>query len=704
MSKGTWLGRLTIAATLAAGCSRQAPSQPAPIQREVALRAVADCRALETYIEDTAVRAMQLSLDALKEGWGRANPAEDGAPPQGSPGGYGPAGYTTTNTQVKGVDEPDFVKNDGQRIFVLAGRTLYATRSWPPSELALTGKLDIEGRPVDMFLDERHRVVVMSGIYTDYPGQYGNGGQPVADDWCPPQSWECGGLGNTTKLTLIDVSRLESPRVIDEFYLPGAYRQARRVGSSVRLVQSDDFRWPTGLVWWPSFDNPADWNNPLLLAETIERLKRTNEKLIRAQSIEDWLPRGKRRLADGQLVEVGYRCSDFHVSSAPEHLGFTTVATLDLDRPEGGPRSVSVMASPDVVYASKDALYIANTHWWWWPEPGQTDWTYVHKFDLTDPGVARYVGSGGIEGHVMDQFSLDEHRGYLRIATTLARRVVDPARPPPDNRWGRIETSNRISVLGQSGTGRGLRVVGQTEELAPGERLFSARFLGNRGFIVTFRQVDPLFTFDLSNPASPRRLGELKVPGFSTYLHPLDETHLLAMGQHLPEPGPDGQVDWSQRRLQLSIFDVSDLEHPREAYKQLVGTMYGWSEALYQHHAFTYFADRKLLAIPFSDYNPPEGAVDYWDGFTSELRLFSVDAKSGIRPLGDLSMHDLFRDGTSPYWGWYYNPWVRRSILAVDQGGVDYVYAISDAGIRAAQSTTLPASLATVRFPRPAHQ
>ncbi|MEM7678662.1 MAG: beta-propeller domain-containing protein, partial [Myxococcota bacterium] len=211
--------------------------------------------------------------------------------------------------------------------------------------------------------------------------------------------------------------------------------------------------------------------------------------------------------------------------------------------------------------------------------------------------------------------------------------------------------------------------------------------------LVTFEQIDPLFTLDLSNPRNPRVIGELKIPGFSSYLHPLDDDHLLAIGVDLPEPGPDGRVDWSQRAMKLTIFDVSNFSQPREKFTQLIGTAYGWSEAAWDHKAFNYFAARKMLAIPFSDFRPGTNGDDYWNEFVSDLRMFHIDVNTGITPRGSVSMNDVYRTYNYRDWTWRWSPWVRRSVMADD-----FAYAISDAGIRAINMNQPNQTTSTVLF------
>lgn len=670
---------------LALSCSSET-SDPPVVQQRVALEAFASCDALEAHIEDSAVQLMRSSLRGQNYwgGWFRGGVPE-AAPSADAAGGNksaGPTAYTKTNVQVQGVDEADFMKNTGTHIYTLTGTRLYVAKSWPATDLSVIAQLDLEGYPYSMFLDEeRDRLVVLGSVNAPYANPpEGASADCLYYGYC--------GWAVATKVTVIDVSNPAQPTIHDQLYLPGWLQNSRRIGGSVRVVLGDTFRWPENMRWWPDYEEGL-YENESLLQARLDALADANEDLIRAQNLSDWLPAGQRRLDDGSLVDVPYSCTDFHRVTASVDLGFTTVATINLDNLGSIPSQTSVIASTSEVYASLESLYLATRHWWWWPMPGQVDHTYLFKFDITNPNRADFVAAGGAPGHILNQFSLDEHQGFLRIATTIASRVPDEENP--ENEWGRVETTNRVSVLAEQ-MGQ-LNVVGQTEDVAVGERITSARFIGNKGFVVTFRQVDPLYTVDLSSPTDPRIVGELKVPGFSSYIHPLDENHLLTIGTHIDEPDPNGQVNWQTRSMKLSIFDVSDFENPTEKFTQLVGTSNGYSEAAWEHKAFNFFPERGLLAIPFSDYLQTSSSNDYWGEFVSDLRVFRVGANTGITPVGAISMSDIYQEYRYDQWSWRWSPWVRRSVMADD-----FAYAVSDAGIRVANVNSLSQTIATAEF------
>ena len=688
MASKIWQQAGVLAALTLAGCGNGIP-EPESVQQAITLEGFGDCAGLEQYLEDRAVLAMKADLTARAEtngdwiGFGFPGRAMNDASPTAAmeaSGGKssatptGPSEFTTTNTQVAGVDEADFVKNDGTHILVLSGQTLLVNKSWPADQLATVSKLAIEGWPREMFLDEKSRVVVFSQVYRAY-------------EWAAQEYYCQEGLGrgecdhdfsNTLKLTVVDLADDTDPQVVREEYLPGTYLSSRRVGAAVRVVTSDPFRWPAGIRFTPE-GSEAVFRDKALRVKAFEALMDENETLIRAQGLDQWLPAGVRKLPDGTTISVPYVCADFLRPSGATELGVLTVATLNLDDATAPVERTSVLARADEVYASASGLYVANHHWWWWPRMGQQNFTYLHKFDITSPGKAVYLASGAVEGHIVDQFSMDEHQGYLRVAATRAERVADS-----ESWFGSWQTSSRVAVLAERDGA--LQLVGKTDDLAAGERLYSSRFMGERGFLVTFRQTDPLFSLDLSDPSNPKQIGELKVPGFSTYLHPIDPGHLLAIGSD------SGMV-------KLSLFDVSDLVQPKELFTRQVGTYSGSSEAQYEHKAFNYFPAKKLLAIPFYDWSPQSYGSDYiWSSFVSDLRVFRVDPGTGIDEVGAIEMTDVFSRGGGGYygWSWYWNPGVRRSVMADD-----FVYAVSDGGIRSANVNALASPLKTVLFDQP---
>ena len=669
--------------SLLAGCSSSTPDNnvfsPLGVDRNPLLTQVTSCNQLETAIEDSLVLEMKSTLEQIRQSnyyigvaGGPVGAGPVAATP-GAAGGAGPTSVSTTNTQVAGVDEADFVQNDGTRIAVLAGGTLHLLSSWPPQSLTETASLPIDGWAREMFL-AGNQVVVFSNVYQPQPLE---GLHPI----CAPAPGPAMGISafcgywysDFTEITTVDISDMSNPKVTAEILLPGSYDSARRIDQRVRVVMSDNFIFPDGVKFWPDLPPGATTEQR---NQAFDALEAANEALIRGRSLSDWLRTGEVRIPGGSTTPITYNCSDFSLSTAPSRPGLLIIATVDLSTDSLKSRN-AVLAEPGTVYASKDTLYVAASHWWWWPKIGQTDATYVHAFDLTNPDTAPYLASGTIDGTVNDQYAMDEFGGVLRVASHLNTRVAD------GTTWGTLQSSNRISVLQLQGSS--LHVVGKTADFGAGEQTFGTRFVGSRGFVITAKQVDPLFTFDLSNPTNPTVVGELPMPGFIAYLHPIDDTHLLGIGREVTLT-PTSET----AQVKVALLDVTDLSNPKVQAVQLVGQGFAYSEALWDPKAFTWLPSQNMLAIPFVDYGSST--------FVSDLRLFKVDPASGIQALGSLSMADVYLTYSYENWSWSWSPTVRRGILA-DSADGQFVYAISDAGVRSAKVASLPLWLATVKFP-----
>jgi hypothetical protein len=347
-----------------------------------------------------------------------------------------------------------------------------------------------------------------------------------------------------------------------------------------------------------------------------------------------------------------------------------------------------VVAEPGLIYSSLQALYLTDTNYDWQGNNRTT--TDVYKFAYANRG-ATPVATGTVQGRILNQYSMSEYAGNLRVATT-----IDPT-------WffnafgGGIvsESSNQVYVLGHQGST--LTVVGSIENIAVGETLQSARFLGDRGYLVTFLQTDPLFTVDLSEPTNPRVVGKLEVPGYSTFLTPMDANHILTVGQYVPPPGQSG--NWG---VQLSIFDVTDFANPVQSANVVIGTDTGaYSEALWDPKAFTYFAERGMVALPVSIYpdygdvifiegdggttdggtgvEPVEGPVEVIDplpepqGFDG-LFVYSASPEGGLTELGRIST----RFDEAGYWGASFT----RGVFIGEK-----VYAVTNLGVRQAATS-----------------
>ncbi len=669
------IATLAAAALLGLGCSSKTTSdplhqKPPPLgQDHASLVSFASCDELEQYIEDTATLQMKEMLEG-SGGYMLGGVADGKSPAANTAGGAGAApAHSETNTQVAGVDEADFVKTDGNRVFYLNGGRLLVLKSWPAAETAIDAQVDVEGYPQEMFLAD-NRLVVFSQVYdpVQYPGV-----------WDYYYNWM---TASATKVSVFDVTS-NQPVLLDAWYLGGYYNTSRRIGNAVRMVMWASLNWPTDLQYWiPN----RHWDHPELDASAIAQVEADNEDKIRARTLAEWLPHNYL-LQHGQFVEAPLQCQRYARPSVPSRLGLTMVATLDLANPQNGIDQMGLIADTGTVYSSLESLYMATPIWWWgwWGRAdGQSeDWdrTYLHKFSLSDPASVQYQATGVVPGHILNQFSLDEYQGNLRVATNTWP-VWDYV---TGTQIGGRE--NRVYVLQQAG--QELVTIGATPDLAPGESIYGSRFFGEKGFVVTYRQIDPLFTLDLSDPTNPHVVGSLHIPGFSTYIHLLDDTHLLTIGQDTVTTAT------GERRngVSLQLFDVGDMANPRLTAKQVVGTNWGYSEALWDHKAFNYFAKTGVLAIPFTDY-VSTGDANYWNYFQSKLKAFKIDAAGAITPIGEADHSEYYQHYGYNSWYWWYEPYIRRSVQIEN-----YVYSFSSAAVKVNDIADLTQTVALVELP-----
>lgn len=609
--------------------------------------------------------------------------AEDMASGSSDTGGS-PSDHSETNNQVAGVEEADIVKTDGVHIYQAARGKLRILKSWPANQLAEINAMELNLRPIELFLDKERKKVVVIGNkveevtqVTSSPEQNG----PTRD------SIEPGGFNVDTEtviVAIIDVADPAKPVVHSRHSYKGYYNSSRRVGGAVRLILQANTRYPDSVQTY--LPNEArDGKTKKEQIDALRALLISGREKIMTQDLNfflnlDGFTKEKAGVISSSL-NIG-ACENVHAPSVASPTGFTHVLTLNLDSEEVA--STSIMTYANTIYSSEKSLYLAAQYFWRLPLFTDGDYTFIHKLDISKPEAATYVGSGQIEGYLLNQFAMDEYENNLRVAVTvpIAENTASETPDASTDQFRSTSTINRVSVMAIESDV--LKVVGTTQDLAKGERIFSVRFTGKKGFVVTFRQVDPLFTLDLTNPVDPKVVGELKIPGFSSYLHMLDDNHLLAIGR----AGTDqGQI----QGLKLSIFDVTNMASPKESHSFVMNDN-AWSEAEWDHKAFTYFPAKKLLGIPVSGYSQ-DHSDDYMSGFFSKVAIFNIDTTTGITEKGSLAMGNIFEGVNSNENWWNTGAHVRRSIFADD-----FVYAISDLGVRAANINDLDNPLGTVRY------
>ncbi|MGQ0467575.1 MAG: beta-propeller domain-containing protein [Sporichthyaceae bacterium] len=561
---------------------------PLGVEGSVAATAAADLSAFRSCSEFTQYMRTQAEKEVGAYGFGGGPMLYKGAPAQTMNDSRGGAptpvaapqeavgnNATGTNVQERGVDEPDVAKVDGSKLLTLVDGKLVMveTKGKKPKKLDALGFP--EGQyPTELFVLPGNRALVIGSAWEQEA-------QPRADEAPAGRRFAPGGYyGGGTSLvavTLVDTSG-SSLKPLRSARVTGSYVSARLSDGVVRIVFGSRPR--------IHFAARSE-GEPDAVAET------RNRATVRQAKAEAFLPERQIFDAAGKAVSkvplLG--CTSVRRPDRPSGLGMLSVMNLDtengskmFERGEG----IGIVANGDVVYSSTRRLYVATTEggWGWnrpWAGPRRqaTDQrvTAIHAFDATTRTISDYLGSGTVPGYVLGRWAFSEDRGYLRVATTTG----EPWAPQED---GQVSES-RVTVLDE--TRDGLKKVGSVTGLGKTERIRGIRWFGDLAAIVTFRQTDPLYMVDLSNPAKPRVRGELKIPGYSAYLHPTGGGGLLGIGQ---DADSDGRVTG----LLAQQFDVSNVAKPTRTDKLGLGK--GYTTVEHDSRAFTYLTGRRLAVIP----------------------------------------------------------------------------------------------------------
>jgi uncharacterized secreted protein with C-terminal beta-propeller domain len=318
----------------------------------------------------------------------------------------------------------------------------------------------------------------------------------------------------------------------------------------------------------------------------------------------------------------------WYTNDTDSYYGYTNVVAIDLSDPDAEvAHETYLLGSTSTIYASLNSIYLTASGW---VEDGLYGWDTTKIFKISVDGLdIQYAAEGVVPGRVLNQFSMDEREGYFRIATTNGFATRSGG-----------STSNNVYVLNAS-----LGVTGKLEGLAPGEDIYSARFMGSRCYLVTFKKVDPLFVIDLSDPERPEVLGKLKIPGYSDYLHPYDENTLIGVGKETEE-AEEGDFAWYQG-VKISLFDVSDVSDPKEIAKFEIGDRGTDSPVLHDHKAFLFSRAKNLLVIPVlvaeideGDYSGDVPANAYGEYVYQGAYVFHVSPGQGIELRGRVTHID----------------------------------------------------------------
>lgn len=677
---------LVLVAVLAAGCMitpATTPPVPAGVKK---FNSTAE---IEQYLEESAARVPRDStfstlvptmaaggISNAPQSWGEG--AGTAIPAPALPGG---TGYSKTNVQVAGVDEPDIVKNDNRYIYTVSGQDLVIIDAYPAASASVVSKIAIEDTPHDIFVRGNRLVLFSTG--TDSPKTSISTERaepaimPVPTYYRPPVP--------VTHATIYDIRDRANPTVVKDYSIEGDYIDARMIGPLVYLVTREQI--------YPYRDAPL---------------------------VVPALREGTRTVVQPDVWYFDHPDSQYT---------FTTITSLDIASGRERDAQTYLLGSGNTIYVSEGALYVSYPQYRPMiyryeknlPVPAITDsgpaapsprvqpdfntltgeerqsileelrrgeqdavlreeadqtTTVIHKIGIQD-GAITYRARGEVPGTLLNQFSMDEYNGDLRVATTSS--VYSP-------RYGQY-TYNNVYVLDDT-----MARIGELTHIAEQETIYSTRFIGDRLYMVTFRRMDPFFVIDLSTPGKPKILGKLKIPGYSDYLHPYDADHIIGIGKET------ATNDWggvSTSGVKLALFDVSDVSNPVQLDKVQIGDAGSDSAALKDHHAFLFDKAKNLLVIPVRAVTAEPATRG--DGYSNRPQVWYGAYVFGLSPETGFSLRGTVQHGSGdPGYSYYGSSAseVKRSLYIGD-----VLYTISSKQVKANPLDDLATTLATIPLP-----
>lgn len=500
--------------------------------------------------------------------------------------------YSKTNTQVQGVDEADIVKTNGKKIFYIAQNKLFifdATKTKTTVDKEISFKENVY--PYDVYLDDNYFVVLASSRL-----QRNTSGETAEKLSSRP-------IGSSATLVLIyDVNSYELLREIE---VEGNEISSRKIGNDLYIVT----------------------NKYIYLREQIEE--------------DEILPIYRDSYKSGECLEIpATQVKYFNDFKEDESCNFMIITSFSLDDMARDVNINTYLGAGKEVYCSKENLYVAKIKYSYSYMPkisnaideaiGVTGisknevTTNIHKFAIGN-GDVKYVATGKVKGRLLNQFSMDEYSGNFRITTTN-------------------DDGNNLYVLNTD-----MQEIGSVTNLASGEKIYATRFMGEKAYVVTYKTVDPLFVIDLSTLTAPKVLGELKMPGYSSYLHPFGENYLIGFGEDSVEKS---YTNWEGNQevvayangLKMAIFDVSDYNNPKELYSIRLGSRGSYSQLLHNHKALLFDETEGIFAFPaylaedagFDD----DGTPRYGNKMFSGALVYDVSVENGIALRGKIEHID----------------------------------------------------------------
>ena len=513
--------------------------------------------------------------------------------------------YSTTNVQVENVDEADIIKTDGEHIYYVANNMVHIIKA---DTLEVLYEINIEKEDERFSISEiylnKDKLILIGTSHLNL--------EPIVKSSEDEKNSLIARVNyvSSAKAIVYDIEDKKEPKNVREVALEGRYIDSRMIGENLYLISRKSAFY---------YDNTEDYTILPNIQDTVL----------------------------GEIKSID--CTDIAYFEGTKNNSFMMVGSFNVNNDE----EVFVetfFGAGELVYANEKNLYLTHSNYLY-----ENENTTIYRFALEGNKMI-LTAQGEVKGTLNNQFSMDEYDGNLRVATTSSV-VIKPNETEEigdgimKTTIGEFTTTNNLYILNEN-----LEEIGKIENLANDERIYSVRFIGKIGYIVTFKQIDPLFVIDLSDPTNPTVKGELKIPGYSSYLHPYDENHIIGIGYNTKDNGHGGVTN---SNMKMSMFDVSDLENPKEIFNIDIGGEYATSEIIYNHKALFYKKSEDLIGFPvtYREY-------DYRDDKNGFV-VFKIDLEANeFKKHGEVLNEIDYRKN------------VRRVIYIED-----VVYALSDFGI-----------------------
>ena len=545
--------------------------------------------------------------------------------------------YSKTNIQVENVDEADIIKTDGNYIYSLSKESIVITDVTDPNKIKVASKITPtdNGIPEDLILFENKLVAICSEINSPYIYYSSN--------------------KNNTIVRIYDITNREEPRMVKNYKLYEPYYTTRCIGSKLYVISTGNLRKENNKIV-RYYDE--EYSQKEIELKNIKYLKNveTNKQTIIS-------------MMDLNNIEQNVNVSSYLIDIENAYISEKNIYLLDTNYKGNYYPKISSIYGIKGIWGLNDYIYDYTRNYE----------TEIYKFNILDNGEVEYSCKTRVKGQTINQYSLDEYNGNLRVALK-------------DSREG-----SRIVIFNEK-----MQQIGETPYLAKGEQMYSSRFMGDKAYLVTYKTIDPLFVIDLSNPTEPKVLGELKIPGYSTYLHPYDENHLIGIGMQTEEKinrdiqGKVTSATATITGMKMALFDVTDPTNPVEISSTVIGDRRTTSAILTNPKALLFSKEKELIAIPVNNYaeyisiassNTYEDTINAYKKNTTKYisegySVYSINIEKGINLKGIITQENM--DNKSQYTYYYTNSKLLRGVYIENN-----LYTVSEKCVKVSDLETL---------------